>query len=124
MDVLVTGLLYLLTLVLFWTAGSKILQGRALAGSEDMAWATRPGLASGAIAGVVEAAAAAIFLVTAIGVIDNVVAAIIAAVGIAAHEGVAVNKAAQAIEAEQQSRVPNFVIGAIALLTALLLLLV
>ncbi len=123
MDVLATGLLYLLTLVLLWTAGSKLLQGEALAGSADMSWATRPGLAGGKIAGVVEFVAAVIFSVTAMGIVDNVIMAVIAAVGIAAHEGVAVNKAAHAIEAEEQSRVPNFVIGAISIVTAVLLLL-
>ena len=133
-------LYWILAVILLWASAAKLLSGSALASSPGMKWATREGLASGTIAGVVEFIAAALFLLTAWNVFSTDLFAVLVAFGIAAHEGVAAIKKVEADEEraapaegaepppeeaadrDEESRLPNLIIGAIALMVAALAL--
>lgn len=111
-----TYLAVVLAVVLLWTSGAKLLPSARLATSPEMGWATRPGLVSGTIAGVVELLAAAMLLVSLFVSIELVV--VLVGIGIAAHMAVAASKAEDVMESETRSRVPNWVIAAMGLLVA------
>ena len=117
-----TYLSLILAVVLFWTSGAKLLPSARLATSPEMTWARRPGLASGTIAGIVELIAAALLLLSAL-VFSMELVVLLVGFGIAAHMAVAASKAEDAIEAEDQSRVPNWVIAALGLMVAMAVLL-
>lgn len=119
---LATYLSVVLAVVLFWTSGAKLLPSARLATSSEMTWATRPGLASGTIAGVVELMAAGLLLLSAV-VVSMQLVTMLVGFGIAAHMAVAASKAEDAIEAEGQSRVPNWVIAALGLMVAMAVIL-
>lgn len=115
-----TYLSVVLAVVLLWTSGAKLLPSAGLATSPQMTWAVRPGLASGTVAGIVELIAAALLLLSVAISID--VVTVLVGFGIAAHMAVAAGKADDAIDSQERSRVPNWVIAAIGLMVAVAVL--